>query len=56
MSANDTIIEPYCYNEVNIYTPQINAVVAKVDSLNKVPKELLTFANEHDLPILLLGK
>lgn len=56
MSTNNTIIQPYCYNEVNVYTPQINAVVAKVKSLNEIPKELLTFANEHDLPIFLLGK
>lgn len=55
-SANNSIIASDRYNEVNVYTPQVNAVIAKVDSLKEVPKELLAFANEHDLPIFLLGK
>ena len=44
------------HNEVNLYTPKANAVIAKVNSIKEVPQELLDFAKKHDLPVLLLGE
>ena len=53
--ANDSILSTNQHNELNLYAPKVNAVVAKVDSLDKVPSRLLAFAQEHNLPIYLLG-
>lgn len=43
-------------SEICIFTPSIDAVVTKVDSLNQVPQAVLCFAKENNLPIYLLGK
>lgn len=43
-----------CHNEIVGYTPQINAVIAKEPNLDSVPNELLKFAHENNLPIILL--
>ena len=40
----------------NIYVPKVNAVIAKVETIDEVPQELLNFAKKHNLPILILGK
>ena len=42
-------------NEVNLYTPETNAFVAKVDKLEEIPEHLLEFAHKRNLPIYLLG-
>lgn len=42
------------HNEIVGYTPKINAVIAKSPSLDKTPAELLKFAYENNLPIILL--
>lgn len=42
-------------NEVNLYTPETNAFVAKVDKLDEIPEHLLDFAHSRNLPIYLLG-
>ncbi|MBQ9246393.1 hypothetical protein IJ182_09025 [bacterium] len=52
--ANDALLMDK-QNEVNLYNPKINAVVAKVNSLKEVPQKYLDFAQKHDLPIYLLG-
>lgn len=53
ISSNNSIINARFHNEVNVYTPQISAVMAKVNSIDEVPQELSDFANEHNLPIFL---
>ncbi|MCD8024355.1 MAG: HD domain-containing protein [Candidatus Gastranaerophilales bacterium] len=42
------------HNEIVGYTPKIQAVVAKAKNLNEVPKELLDFSHENNLPIVLI--
>ncbi len=54
-TANNSIISTNEHNEVNVYTPQVNAVIAKVNTIEEVPQKLLDFAQEHNLPIYLLG-
>lgn len=43
-------------NEANLYTPKINAVIAKVNSIKEIPQELLDFSQKHDLPVYILGE
>lgn len=43
------------HNEANLYQPHINAFVAKVDNISKIPKDFLQFVERYDLPIFLLG-
>lgn len=43
------------HNEVNLYTPKTQAVVAKVNSIEELPQELLNFAHKYNLPIFILG-
>ena len=42
------------HNEIIGYIPKIQAVISKSKSLNDVPKELLKFANENNLPVVLI--
>lgn len=57
LEADDLMMTPTkSHNEANLYSPKVNAVIAKVDSLDKVPQELLDFAQAHNLPIYLLGE
>ena len=42
------------HNEIVGYTPKINAVIAKVQKLEDVNDELLKFADENNLPIILM--
>ena len=42
------------HNEIVGYTPKIQAVIAKVKSTNELPKELLDFAYENKLPIVMI--
>ena len=47
------------HNESNLYNPKINAIVAKINSLEELAAEypdILSFAQEHNLPIYLLGE
>lgn len=44
------------HNEANLYIPKINAVIAKVSSIEEIPQELLDYAHSHNLPIYLLGE
>ena len=39
------------HNEINIYNPQIQAVVAKVDTIEEIPEEFLKFARENEKKI-----
>ncbi len=57
LNADELTIKnnPNRHNEANLYAPKVNAVVAKVSKLEDVPQELLAFAQEHNLPIYLLG-
>lgn len=43
-------------NEVVIYNSKIEAMVFKENSLEKVPQEMLDFAHENNLPIILIGE
>ena len=43
-------------NEVNVYNPEIKAVVAKVNDFDEIEDDILDFAYENNLPILILGK
>ncbi len=52
--ADDVIIAGV-QNEANLYNPSIGAIVAKVDSMDEIPKDLLDFAQENDYPIYILG-
>ena len=57
--ACDYIIDnkkPLKHNEVNLYLPKANAIVAKVSDLSELPKQLLHLAKNYDLPIFLLGR
>ena len=42
-------------NEINLYNIKINALVARVKSIEEIPQEFLDFAFIHDLPIYILG-
>ena len=42
------------HNEIVGYAPKINAVIAKVQKFEEVPDELLKFADENKLPIILM--
>lgn len=42
------------HNEIVGYTPKIQAVIAKENSLAEVPDELLKFAEENNLPVILM--
>ena len=53
---NDSDVIGYAHNEVNLYAPKTNAIVAKLDSLEEVPQELLDLAEEKNLPIYLFGR
>ena len=44
------------HNEANLYNPKTNAVIAKVNSMDEMPDELLDFAQRHNLPIYILGE
>ena len=60
--ANDNLItmegrSPH--NESNLYNPKINAIIAKYNSLDELGNEhpeIFEFAQQHDLPIYLLGE
>lgn len=41
-------------NEVLLYCPKINAIVAQVPSLDEVPQKILDFAQQYDFPIFLM--
>ncbi len=43
------------HNEANLYSPKTQGIIAKTDSIEQLPKELLDFAQKHNLPIFLLG-
>ncbi len=42
------------HNEIVGYVPKIQAVIAKAKSLKEVPDELLKFADENKLPVVLI--
>lgn len=44
------------HNEIVVYNPKISAVVCKESSLDKVPQEMLDFAESKNLPIYLIGE
>lgn len=42
------------HNEIVGYAPKIRGVIAKARNLSEVPNELLAFAKENDLPVVLI--
>ena len=42
-------------NELNIYLPKVNALIAKVDLIDEIPSEMLDIAKKFNLPIFVLG-
>ncbi|MBR5303606.1 MAG: hypothetical protein IKU37_02125 [Candidatus Gastranaerophilales bacterium] len=60
LKANDSMIienpRPLDCNEAILYTPKINAIIAKTNTLNDIPQTLLDFAEKYALPIYLLGE
>lgn len=58
LEANEIIInkkKANKHNEVNIYIPKTDSIIAKVDSVGEIPQQLLNIASNLDLPILILG-
>jgi hypothetical protein len=55
LHAQDSILSSEVHNEVNVYAPRISGVVAKVDSIEEVPQYVIDYAQEHDLPLYILG-
>ena len=55
LKANDLLLSDQ-HNEANLYSPKINAAIAKACSLNEVPQEFLDFAYKYKLPIYLIGE
>ena len=57
LNAEDNIINNNNeHNEVNLYNPKVNSVVAKVSSIDDISQELLDYAHKHNLPIFLIGE
>ena len=54
--AQDKLFNNKENNEVNLYNPKINAFIARVNSIDKIPQECLNFVQKYDLPIYLLGE
>ena len=54
--ANDEILSNKKHNELNLYAPRVNAIIAKVNTINEVPSVLLNFAEKNDYPIYLIGE
>ena len=54
--AQDELLNNETNNEINLYNPKINAFIARVNSIDKIPQEYLNFVQEYDLPIYLLGE
>ena len=44
----------HSHNEIITYLPRIEAVISKSSSLEEVPDDVLLFAKENDLPIVLI--
>ena len=42
------------HNEIVGYVPKLQAVVAKERSLSSIPDEILEFAKENNLPVVLI--
>lgn len=42
------------HNELLVYLPRLEAVISKAESLEEVPQELLEFAQENNLPVVLI--
>lgn len=42
------------HNEIVCYTPKITAVIAKVKTFDKIPNDVLRFADENNLTIILM--
>ena len=55
VSSNDSLFGDNSQNEINLYNPKINAIVAKVDDIKYIAPYFLEFARENDLPIYLFG-
>lgn len=51
----DSLLNNSSNNEIVGCTPKIRGVIAKANSLEEVPTELLEFARENDLPVILIN-
>lgn len=56
INANDSIIRTILHNEVNIYTPKINALIAKENSIEEVPQELFDYSLSFNVPLFIIGE
>lgn len=53
--SRDTLFEGgNIHNEILPINPKVKGVIAKVEKLEDCPSDLLRFAEEHDLPIILM--
>lgn len=57
-NAQDKLFNPSPteHNEVVVYNPKISGMIFKENSIEEVPQDLLDFAHERNLPIILFGK
>ncbi len=53
--AQEYLFRETGYNEINLYNPKINALAAKVNSIDEIPTDFLDFAYKYRLPIYILG-
>lgn len=57
INAQDSLFngDKEIHNEVVVYNPEIESLICKEDSLEKVSQEFLDFAYNKNLPVVLLG-
>jgi len=57
-NAQDKLFNPSPteHNEVVVYNPKISGMIFKENAIEDVPQELLDFAHEKNLPIVLFGR
>jgi hypothetical protein len=52
--SRDALFYGYEHSEIIPINPKVKGIYAKVSKLEDCPEELLKFAKEHDLPIILM--
>ena len=54
--SRDRLFEGEGHSEIVVLNPRIRGIIALKDNLSKCPNELLKFAAENDLPIILMNE
>lgn len=54
--SRDELFYGYEHSEIIPINPKIKGIFAKVDKIEDCPEDVLKFAKEHDLPIILMKK